>query len=109
MSNINLPLDTASIEVSIEELTPEVLENYTFIDTRRPDVAASEPITLLENQNIPGRQLMNDHGFMEKDKGYIFSCYHGNDSRYLALFFRQHGYANCFSLQQGYEAIRNKQ
>jgi rhodanese-related sulfurtransferase len=109
MSNSPMPLSTDSIDLDISEITPEILEKYVFIDTRRPDVAAEEAITALPSRNIPGRELLSNHEFMEPENGYIFSCYHGNDSRFLAMHFRQQGYPHCFSLRNGYEAIRELQ
>lgn len=104
-----MKLNTESIDISIDDLTSDVLAEYEIIDIRRPEAAALEPIHLFEHQNIPARTLLEEHDFMDPAKGYILTCYHGKDSRYLAMMFRQMGFPNCFSLQKGYSAIQAKQ
>ncbi|MDA1185872.1 MAG: thiosulfate sulfurtransferase GlpE [Acidobacteria bacterium] len=63
-----------------------------------------------EAGHIPGAEAVNDSNVQafvqaaDRSRPLIVCCYHGNMSQGAADYFHQHGFAETYSLDGGYEA-----
>jgi rhodanese-related sulfurtransferase len=99
---------TQTKSMSINELTPEDVENAVLIDVRTPEEYAEGHLDNAVNINWYDEDFMDQFKTIEKDKTIYVYCKKGGRSSSAAESLTSSGYKNVIDLLGGYDALEEK-
>src|SRR3954451_11997314 len=100
-----MPSETKdSLELTPQEFTARTAagEQFLIVDVREPEehaIARLENSELIPMQSIPGSLQRLDA--LADEQPLALLCHHGVRSLNVAVWLRQHGVENCFSITGG--------